>query len=76
MKTKILLLLERSVFGWMNSIILAAAKKFLHPDKLVFLVVGDVEAVKKGSDKHEEKYSDFGKIEILPLRDPVTLETR
>ena len=40
----------------------------------VFLVVGDPKAVEKGSDKHEERYSDFGKIEIMPLRDPVTLE--
>ncbi len=54
--------------------VLAAAKKHLHPDKLVFLVVGDPEAVEKGSDKHPEKYSDFGPVTILPLRDPVTLK--
>ena len=52
--------------------VLAAAQKYLHPDKLVFLVVGDPEAVEQGSDKHSEKYSDFGKITILPLRDPMT----
>jgi len=56
--------------------ILAAAQKYLHPDKLVFLVVGDPEAVQKGSDKHEERFSDFGEITILPLRDPMTLETK
>jgi predicted Zn-dependent peptidase len=54
--------------------VLAAARKYLHPDKLVFLVVGDPEAVEAGSDKHEEKYSDFGEVKVLPLRDPVTLE--
>ncbi len=54
--------------------VLAAAKKYLHPDKLVFLVVGDPEAVEAGSDKHPEKYSDFGPVTILPLRDPVTLK--
>jgi predicted Zn-dependent peptidase len=54
--------------------VLAAAKKYLHPDKLVFLVVGDPEAVEKGSDKHPEKYSDFGPVTMLPLRDPLTLE--
>lgn len=54
--------------------VLAAAKKYLHPDKLVFLVVGDPQAVMEGSDKHPEKFSDFGPITILPLRDPMTLE--
>jgi predicted Zn-dependent peptidase len=53
--------------------VLAAAQKYLCPDKLVFLVVGDPEAVQKGSDKHEERFSDFGEIKILPLRDPATL---
>jgi predicted Zn-dependent peptidase len=54
--------------------VLAAAQKYLHPDKLVFLVVGDPEAVEAGSDKHPEHFSDFGEITILPLRDPMTLE--
>lgn len=53
--------------------ILAVARKHLHPDKLVFLVVGDPEAVQAGSDKHDERFSDFGSITILPLRDPMTL---
>ncbi len=56
--------------------ILAAAQKYLHPDKLVFLVVGDPEAVQEGSDKHDERFSDFGEINILPLRDPMTLEVK
>jgi predicted Zn-dependent peptidase len=54
--------------------VLAAAQKYLHPDKLVYLVVGDPEAVQTGSDKHDERFSDFGEITILPLRDPLTLE--
>lgn len=54
--------------------VLAAAQKYLHPDRLVFLVVGDLEALEQGSDKHEERFSDFGKITILPLRNPMTLE--
>ncbi|MFH1755091.1 MAG: pitrilysin family protein [Candidatus Latescibacterota bacterium] len=53
--------------------VLAAAQKYLHPDKLVFLVVGDPEAVQEGSDKHDERFSQFGEIRILPLRDPMTL---
>jgi zinc protease len=56
--------------------VLAAAQKYLHPDKLVFLVVGDPEAVQKGSDKHLDSFSDFGQITIVPLRDPMTLETQ
>ena len=54
--------------------VLAAAQKYLHPDKLVFLVIGDPDAVEKGSDKHPEHFSDFGKVTILPLRDPMTLQ--
>ncbi|HUU47125.1 MAG TPA: pitrilysin family protein, partial [Acidobacteriota bacterium] len=54
--------------------VLAAAQKYLHPDKLVYLVVGDPEAVQAGSDKHDERFADFGTITILPLRDPMTLE--
>ena len=56
--------------------VLAAAKKYLHPDKLVFLVVGDPKAVEAGSDKHPEHYSDFGPVTIVPLRDPMTLEAK
>jgi len=56
--------------------VLAVAQKYLHPDKLVFLVVGDPKAVEEGSDKHEQKFSDFGKITILPLRDPMTLQAK
>jgi predicted Zn-dependent peptidase len=56
--------------------VLAAAKKYLRPDKLVFLVVGDPEAVQAGSDKHEDRFSAFGDITILPLRDPMTLEAK
>lgn len=56
--------------------VLAAARKYLHPDRLLFLVIGDPEAVLKGSDKHDERFSDFGEITILPLRDPMTLEIK
>ncbi len=54
--------------------VLRAAQKYLHPDKLVFLVVGDPEAVQEGWDKDPVRFSDFGDITILPLRDPMTLE--
>ncbi len=54
--------------------VLAVAQKYLHPDQLVYLVVGDPDAAEKGSDKHEEHFSDFEEITLLPLRDPMTLE--
>ncbi len=56
--------------------VLAVAQKYLHPDQLVFLVIGDPEAVQKGSDKHNERFSDFGQITIIPLRDPKTLQIK
>ena len=56
--------------------VLAAAQEYLHPDKLVFLVVGDPEAVEQGSSEHPERFSDFGQITVLPLRDPLTLEMK
>lgn len=56
--------------------ILAVAQKYLHPDKMVYLVVGNPEAVQAGSEKHPEKFSDFGPVTILPLRDPMTLEIK
>ncbi len=54
--------------------VLAVAQKYLHPDKLVFLVVGDPQAVQEGSEEHEESFADFGQITTLPLRDPMTLD--
>jgi predicted Zn-dependent peptidase len=56
--------------------VMAAAKQYLHPDKLIFLIVGDPDAAEAGSDKHPEKFSDFGDITILPLRDPMTLKVK
>jgi predicted Zn-dependent peptidase len=56
--------------------VLEVAKKYLHPDRLVFLVVGDPKAVEVGSEKHPEHYSDFGKVTILPLRDPMSLQVK
>ncbi|SYZ74377.1 Peptidase M16 domain protein [Candidatus Zixiibacteriota bacterium] len=56
--------------------VLAAAQKYLHPDKLVFLIIGNADEIKKGSDKHPENIADFGNITILPLPDPMTLEVK
>ena len=43
--------------------------------RTVATFIGDPDAVEKGSDKHPERFSDFGEITILPLRDPMTLES-
>jgi predicted Zn-dependent peptidase len=65
---------EKNMKAVNSDAVLDAARKYLHPDKLVFLVVGDPEAAEAGSDKHDEHFSDFGQITILPLRNPMTLE--
>ncbi len=48
------------------------AKQHLHTDRFVFILVGDIPAIKKG-DKHA-KLSDLGRPIDIPLSDPLTLE--
>lgn len=52
------------------------AKKYLHPDELVVLAVGDAAAIRAGGhDKAPETRLDrFGTVVPLPLRDPDTLK--
>jgi hypothetical protein len=51
------------------------AQKYLHPDKLVLLAVGDAEAISAGGyDKASDlKFDSFGKITRLAPRDPETM---
>lgn len=51
-----------------------AARKYLHPDRLVFLVVGNSEDIKRGDETGPARLADFGRIVDLPLPDPLTLE--
>ncbi len=51
-----------------------AMKTDLHPDKMIVLVVGNVEEIMAGHPDHESRMTDFGTITTLPLRDPLTLE--
>jgi len=52
-----------------------AALKDIHPDRLVFLVVGNVAEVLKGHPDHPEiQFDKLGPIVKVPLRDPMTLE--
>lgn len=52
------------------------AQKYLHPDKLVLLAVGDAEAISAGGyDKAAElKFDSFGKVTRLAPRDPETMK--
>jgi predicted Zn-dependent peptidase len=56
--------------------VLAAARKYLHPEDMVMLVVGDWEAIEKGDadGKATMKNVFDGAVKKLPLRDPLTLE--
>ncbi len=56
--------------------ILRAAKKYLKPEEMVFLVVGDWAEVEKGDADGRATMGQFfgGNANMLPERDPVTLE--
>jgi len=53
-----------------------AAKKFLHPDKLLFLIVGKWEEIEGGDADGRASMEQFygGKVTHLPERNPLTLE--
>lgn len=54
------------------------AQKYLQPDKLVILIVGNVDDVTKGNlDKPQYKIVTFakdGKVNVIPLPDPLTMK--
>jgi len=56
--------------------VLRVAKKYLIPEKLVLLMVGQKDEVLLGHPSHPVKLQDLvgGKITELPLRDPLTLK--
>jgi len=56
--------------------VLEAARKYLHPDELVTLVVGRWSEIAPGDPQGRAKMEEFqgAKVTHLPLRDPLTLE--
>ena len=52
------------------------AKKYLTPERLVILVVGQKDEILQGSPTHPVKLTELGggKLTHLPLRDPLTLK--
>jgi predicted Zn-dependent peptidase len=56
--------------------LLRAAKKYLTPDKLVILVVGQKDQILLGYPDHPVKLTDLagGRLTDVPLRDPLTMK--
>lgn len=56
--------------------VLRVAKKYLQPDKLVVLVVGQRQQVLLGHPDHPVKLADVagGRLVAVPLRDPLTMK--
>ena len=55
--------------------VMQAAQQFIHPGRLVILVVGNIDDILKGEASHPEaQFANFGELIRVPLRDPMTLE--
>lgn len=56
--------------------ILQVARKYLDPDKLILLIVGNWEAIAKGDPGGRASMTDIleGAVNVVPPRDPLTLE--
>jgi predicted Zn-dependent peptidase len=54
--------------------VMEVAAKYIHPEKLAIMIVGDWEPCNKGSDKLPGTLDQFGKVHRVNLRDPMTGE--
>lgn len=54
--------------------VMAVARKYIQPEKIVIMIVGDWEPCNKGSDKFPGPLDKLGKIHRINLRDPMTGE--
>jgi len=54
--------------------VLEVAKKYIHPEKMAIMIVGDWEPCNKGSDKYPGPLEKLGKVRRINLRDPLTGE--
>jgi zinc protease len=54
--------------------VLEVADKYIHPDKMVLMIVGDWDACNAGSDKFPGPLDKFGQVHRINLRDPLTGE--
>jgi predicted Zn-dependent peptidase len=56
--------------------VLEVARKYIHPDKMVIMIVGDWEPCNQGGDKWAGPLEKLGKVHTLTLADPMTGEVR
>lgn len=54
--------------------VLRVAKKYLDPDKVVFLIVGKWSEIEPGDADKRASMAEFGQVRHVPLRDPLTLK--
>jgi hypothetical protein len=54
--------------------VLEVAKKYIHPDKMAIMIVGDWDPCNKGGEKLAGPLDQFGKVHRISLRDPLTGE--
>jgi zinc protease len=54
--------------------VMEVANKYVQPDKIAIMIVGDWEPCNKGSDKFSGPLDKLGKIHRISLRDPLTGE--
>jgi hypothetical protein len=52
--------------------VMEVAKKYIRPDKMVIMIVGDYEPCNQGSDKFPGPLDRLGKVHRVKLLDPLT----